>query len=192
MLGALRERTKEELDDEEGAVEDPLRRAPPSAALRRYTPPRFASEVTQGIRHGAAKLFKVAARHGPLTATTLACVCTGDLQCCLALRSPVTTVVSVQELGLRDYARIDGWVLFPFDTPGMGSEDAGDEGVSDEDRPVETIAEDADTVVEATTDEIDEGWADAEPLMAAMASEDPSLVPSSDSEVSQTDAYLCT
>ena len=59
LLGALRERTLEELDNEEGAAQDPMRRVMPSAAARRFTPPRFASEVTQGIRHGAAKLFKV-------------------------------------------------------------------------------------------------------------------------------------
>ena len=52
-------RTLEELSNQEGAEQDPLRRTLPAATARRFTPPRFASEVTQGIRHGAAKLFKV-------------------------------------------------------------------------------------------------------------------------------------
>ncbi len=57
-LAAGRDAAREELDWEEAALADPTRRSLPGDSLRRYTPPRFASEVIQGIRQGAAKLFK--------------------------------------------------------------------------------------------------------------------------------------
>ena len=53
-----RSAAREEIDWEDVALADPARRTLPSDSLRRYTPPRFASEVIQGIRQGAAKLFK--------------------------------------------------------------------------------------------------------------------------------------
>ncbi|KAK9819932.1 hypothetical protein WJX72_004090 [[Myrmecia] bisecta] len=47
----------------------------PTEQVRYRSPPRFPAEVVQGIREGAAKLFK--------------------------------------ELGMRDFARIDGWIVLP-------------------------------------------------------------------------------
>ena len=103
-LESGRAAAREELDWEEAALADPTRRALPSDSLRRHTPPRFASEVIQGIRQGAAKLFKArAAAAHPL------CPCLADVS---ASSRTVTDACTQQRCSRAPNANFDHFLCW--------------------------------------------------------------------------------
>ena len=90
-----------------------------------------------------------------------------------------------QELGLRDYARIDGWVLFPFDVPESGVTEGDEEDTSatiedlagsstDED---EAVAEDEQWEGAVETDEQWEAGLEADDTDEVCRHDVPELLP---------------
>lgn len=153
MLEALRIETAAQEDTPSAVLADPLRASLPQHAARAHTPARLPPIVLHSLRQAAAKLFNVrpsggkfqwhqfleaadCKQHHSFAASTkkssavLVTHVTArffpKIHPCQSQRPSVR-----QDLELKDYARLDGWVLLPLSTEGMDVQPEGSEEEAD-------------------------------------------------------------